>query len=110
MGYISKQRILNMGISNGHKALKEMFNILSYQGNANQIDFEIPFKTVKMAKIKKISMTTHAGRDVEYWDHTSIGGGSTNVNSHIGSQYAIYRKNWNRSMSRPSCTTPPLIP
>ena len=41
MGYISKQRILNMGISNGHKALKEMFNILSYQGNANQKYFEI---------------------------------------------------------------------
>jgi hypothetical protein len=34
-------RILNRGISNGWEALKEMFNILSHQGNANQNNFEI---------------------------------------------------------------------
>ena len=42
MGYRAKQRILSRGISNGHKALKEMFSILSHQGNANQNAFEIP--------------------------------------------------------------------
>ena len=41
MGYRAKQRILNRGISNGQEALKEMFSILSHQGNANQKDSEI---------------------------------------------------------------------
>lgn len=31
--------------STGWEALKEMFNILSHQGNANQIDTEIPAYT-----------------------------------------------------------------
>jgi hypothetical protein len=34
-------RILNRGVSRGQETLKEMFNILSHQGNANQNDFEI---------------------------------------------------------------------
>ena len=38
MGYRSKQRILNKGISNGHETLKQMLNILSTQGNANKND------------------------------------------------------------------------
>jgi hypothetical protein len=42
MGYRAKQRILNWGIPNGLEALKEMFNILSHQGNANQNNPEIP--------------------------------------------------------------------
>ena len=36
MEYWTKQRIFNRKISNGQKILKEMFNFLSYQGNANQ--------------------------------------------------------------------------
>jgi hypothetical protein len=42
MGYRSKQRILNRGISNGQEVLKEMFNILSHHGNAILNDPEIP--------------------------------------------------------------------
>ena len=42
MGYIAKQRMFNRGILNGREALKEMFNILSHQGNVNQNDPEIP--------------------------------------------------------------------
>jgi hypothetical protein len=42
MWYRAKQRILNRGISNGQEALKEMFYIFSYQGDANQNDPEIP--------------------------------------------------------------------
>jgi hypothetical protein len=38
-------RILNRGISNGPEALKEMFNILSQQGNENQNDSEIALYT-----------------------------------------------------------------
>jgi hypothetical protein len=44
MGYRYNQRIFR-GISNGLEALKEMFSILSHQGNANQNDCEIPFYT-----------------------------------------------------------------
>ena len=45
MGYRAKQRILNTGILNGREALKEMFNILSHQGNVNQNDPRIPTYT-----------------------------------------------------------------
>jgi hypothetical protein len=38
MGYRAKQQILNRGISNGQEAPKEMFNILSHQGNADQME------------------------------------------------------------------------
>jgi hypothetical protein len=38
MGIIDKWRILKWGNSNAQEALKEMFNILTYQGNANQND------------------------------------------------------------------------
>jgi hypothetical protein len=41
-GYRAKQRILNRGINNGSEALKEIFNILSHKGNANQNNPEIP--------------------------------------------------------------------
>jgi hypothetical protein len=36
MGYQTKQKILNRGISSGLEALKEMFKFLSHQGNTNQ--------------------------------------------------------------------------
>jgi hypothetical protein len=42
MGCRAKKRILNGRSSNGLQAPKEMFNILSHQGNANQNDPEIP--------------------------------------------------------------------
>jgi hypothetical protein len=42
MEYRANQRILNRGNSNGLEAPKEMFNILSHQGNANQNKPEIP--------------------------------------------------------------------
>jgi hypothetical protein len=41
MGYRAKQRILNCEILHGPEAPKEMFNILSHQGNANQNNPEI---------------------------------------------------------------------
>ena len=41
-GYRAKQRILNWGILNGSESSKEMFNILSHQGNANQNNPDIP--------------------------------------------------------------------
>jgi hypothetical protein len=40
-GEQDKQRILTWGTLNGQEAPKEMFNILSHQGNANQNNPEI---------------------------------------------------------------------
>ena len=37
-----KQRISNRRVSNGQKTVKEMFNILSNQGNVNPNKSEIP--------------------------------------------------------------------
>ena len=45
MGYGAKQRIFNRGILSGQEAPKEMSNILSSQGNANQNNPEIPLHT-----------------------------------------------------------------
>jgi hypothetical protein len=56
MGYRAKQRILNCGITNGQKASKEMFNVLSHQGNANGNDLTV----IRMAKIKN-------SVDSRYW-------------------------------------------
>ena len=41
-GYRAKQKVLNQRISNGWEASKEVLDILSHQGNANQNNFEIP--------------------------------------------------------------------
>jgi hypothetical protein len=42
MGYRDKQKILNRGIPTGGETLKEIFKVLSDQGNANQNEPEIP--------------------------------------------------------------------
>jgi hypothetical protein len=42
MGYRDKQRINHNGILNGKETLKEMFKVLSDQGNENQNKAEIP--------------------------------------------------------------------
>ena len=42
MKYKAKQRILNKRISNGQEVPKEMFKVLSHQGNAIQNHAEIP--------------------------------------------------------------------
>ena len=41
MEYRAKQRILKQGILSGCEASKELFNVLSYQGNAHQNNTEI---------------------------------------------------------------------
>ena len=62
MGYKYKQRILNRKISNGQMTPKEMFNILSHQGNTNQTNSEIHLIPVRMSKIKT-PMIAYAGED-----------------------------------------------
>ena len=54
MGQRAKQRIFNLGISNGCEAPKEMLNILSYQGNANQNNAEIPPHTSQNGSYQKL--------------------------------------------------------
>ena len=56
------------GNSNGQETLKEMFNILSHQGNANQNYFEISFYNILHHSEWLRSteqMTAHAVEDVE---------------------------------------------
>jgi hypothetical protein len=47
IGYRTKQRIFNRGITNVQEAPREMVNILSHQINANQNNPEIPPDTTK---------------------------------------------------------------
>ena len=58
MGYIAKQRLLSRRISSDPEALKEMLNILSHQGNANQNDPKIPSYLHQ-------KVIAHVGKDVE---------------------------------------------
>ena len=44
-GYRTEQKILNREILNVQEEIKEIFNILSHQGNVNQNDPEIPTYT-----------------------------------------------------------------
>jgi hypothetical protein len=53
MGYKAKQKILNRGIPNGQEALKEMFKVLSNQGNASQNNSEVPPYTKLNGKDQK---------------------------------------------------------
>jgi hypothetical protein len=55
MGSRAKQRILSWGNSNGREAPKEMFNILSHEGNANQNDPEISTQIVRITMFKNSS-------------------------------------------------------
>ena len=64
MGYRAKQQILNRGISNGQEAPKEMFNLLSDQGNANQYP-----QTSQNVLRSKTQVTVDAGKDLEKDEH-----------------------------------------
>ena len=80
----TKQRILNRRISNGTETLKEMFIILSHQGNVNQNDSEIPILHLLEWLRSKTQMTAYAGEDVEQGEHFSIANRSVNLSSHFG--------------------------
>jgi hypothetical protein len=74
MGYRAKQRILNGGISNAQEAPKEMFNILSYQGNAIKTTLRSYLTPVRWIW-SKTQVTADAGEDVEKGGSSSIFGG-----------------------------------
>jgi len=91
MGYRAKQNILNSGILNGQKAPKEMFNILSNQGNVNQNKPEIPHHT-RMGKIKT-QVTADAGKDAMKEEHSSTVCGNPNWYNNSGNQYGCSSEN-----------------
>jgi hypothetical protein len=77
MRHSTNQRILNRGILNGQEAPKEMFNIFSHQGNANQNDSEIPpYTHLHLAKIKKKKKKPQgtALEAVKHREHSSSAG------------------------------------
>ena len=61
MGYRAKQRILSIKISNGQKTLKELFSLLSHQGNANQNALRFQSEWLK----QKTLMTASVGEGVQ---------------------------------------------
>jgi hypothetical protein len=105
-GYRSKSRILNREISNSPRTIKEMFNILSQQENANQNFSDIHLIPVRMAKIKtkqtknrtkqnkqttttKTQVTEHAVRDVDQREHSAIGVGMKTCITTLRSLYIL---------------------
>jgi hypothetical protein len=73
------------------ETLKEMFNILSNQGNANQNIFTLhPSEWLR----SKIQGAAHAGEDADQGEHSSIAGGSANVYNHSGNQFSSFSENW----------------
>ena len=65
MGYSTKQKILNRRILKCRNTLKDTFNILSHQGNANQNSNEIPSYTSQNDLDKKTTMIACAREDAE---------------------------------------------
>ena len=63
MGYRSKQRILNRGISNGQEALQEIFNSLTIREMQIKTFLRFHLIPVRMAKINNISGSSD--KDVE---------------------------------------------
>jgi hypothetical protein len=54
MEYRVKQRILKRGNLDGQKTFKEIFNIVSHQGNENQKDAETPSYTNQNGQDQKL--------------------------------------------------------
>jgi len=83
MGYKTKQRNHNRGISNDWEAPKEMFKVLS--------DQKIQIKTTWVSTLHqsewlrlKPQMTVYVGENVEKEEHSSIAGGIANWYNHSG--------------------------
>ena len=60
-----------------------MFNILSYHGNINQGDPEIPPHTSQNG-VQKMPVTAGAGEDEEKGEHSSIAAGIASWCNHFG--------------------------
>jgi hypothetical protein len=67
---------------------KEMFNILSNQGNANQNKPEIPSHTSQNGYDQKLRWELMLKKDVEKKEHSSIPGRIARWNNHSGNQFS----------------------
>ena len=89
MWYRAKQRILNRGISNGRDTLKEMFKVLSDQGNANQNNCEVLYPSVWLiSKTQKMNIVEHVsflsvGASSGYMPRRGIAGSSGSTMSNF---------------------------
>jgi hypothetical protein len=78
MGYRAKQRVLSKGILNGWEAFKEIIEVLSHQGNANQNPEFSSYTKIKTQVIE------HSGQEVEQGEYSSIASGNANLYNHFG--------------------------
>lgn len=77
--------MIKNGNTNGKKALKELFNISSHQGNANKNCFEITsYKSEKPRSIKTNDNLQCQGCRVKGTRPSCIANGSANLYSHFG--------------------------
>jgi hypothetical protein len=93
VGYKSKQRILNRGISISCEALKEMLNIFSHQGNENESNPRCPLTRIRVSKLKT-QATAHAEMDEEQEEQASIAGSSANWHNQFRNQSGGSSENW----------------
>jgi hypothetical protein len=94
MGYRAKQRILNWGILDGQELPKEMFNILSHHGNANQNNPEISTSYQSKWLRWKTQVRADAGEHLEKEEQYSIASGIASWYNHSGNQSGSSSENW----------------
>jgi len=70
---------------NDWETTKEMFNIFSHKGNANQNNPDIPPHTSDWLR-SKTQVTADTGENVEKEEHSSIVGGIADWYNHSGNQ------------------------
>ena len=75
------------------KQLKKMFNILIHQGNAIQINLEIPPNTSQMSKIKN-SGDSRCWQGCGEKENSPIPIGIASLYNHSGSQSGRSSENW----------------
>jgi hypothetical protein len=93
MEYRAEEIILNWVILNGWEAPKEMFNILSHQGNANKNNSEIPPHTSQNDYDQKLRWQQMLVR--MWWKRNSfIAGGIGIWHNHSVIQYDSSTENW----------------
>ena len=105
MGCSSKQRNLNRRVSDGWKTCKELLNILSHQGNADQNDLT----SIRMAKIKP-RLQLMLERMWSKGNTCPVLVGMQTYTATLEISIAVSQKIENQFISRPSNTTLGHIP
>ena len=87
MGRRPEQTFLQRGHTDGQQAHEKMFNIASYQRNANQNYNEIPTHIGQNGYHQKTPQTINAGEGGKRRDPSYTVGETVNWYSHYGEQY-----------------------